>query len=184
MPKDSVLLTRYIIMMIVLIIMVFMLVRQNKQIKQLIALLQTMMLKVSELLSTLADSVDRGAITEKLRAEIAESTLESIIQGSPFAIISKNMNNEIVTWNTKATEIFGWTCEEICGKSFTILIPPELRGEELVLMNRLERDEIVDDFDTVRLAKDGRRIHVKLRIMPIKNKLGVIIGASKMVTVL
>ncbi|HZQ48283.1 MAG TPA: PAS domain S-box protein, partial [Verrucomicrobiae bacterium] len=118
-------------------------------------------------------------VAERRAAELATLKLAAIVQNSDDAIISKNLEGIITSWNEGAQRIFGYTAGEIVGKSIFTLIPPDLRKEEEHILARLKRGERVDHFETTRVAMDGRLIPVSLTISPIKDHEGHIIGASK-----
>lgn len=118
-------------------------------------------------------------VTERRAAEIAALRLASIVQNSDDAIISKNLDGTIVTWNEGAQRIFGYTADEIVGKSIKTLVPQELQAEEDDILGRLGRGERVYHFETIRVSKDGRRIPISLTSSPIRDHEGRIIGASK-----
>jgi PAS domain S-box-containing protein len=103
----------------------------------------------------------------------------SIVQFSDDAIISKDLNGIITSWNKGAERIFGYIAEEVIGKPITILIPPDRRDEEPAILERIRRDERIDHYQTVRMRKHGSRIDISLTVSPIKNAVGKIIGASK-----
>ena len=105
--------------------------------------------------------------------------LAAIIESSDDAIIGKDLNGIIQTWNRGAERIFCYTAEEVVGKSITIVIPPELRHQEPVILERIGRGERIERMETVRQRKDGSQIFVSLTISPIRNPQGVIVGASK-----
>ena len=105
--------------------------------------------------------------------------LAAIVESSDDAIISKNLDGRILSWNAGANRIFGYRAEEVVGKSITIIIPKELRGEEAQILEKIRRGESVDHFDTVRLTKDGRRITISLTVSPVRDSRGIIVGASK-----
>ncbi|HEX7034302.1 MAG TPA: PAS domain S-box protein [Pseudomonadales bacterium] len=111
----------------------------------------------------------------------AETTalLAAIIDSSDDAIISKALDGTISSWNNGAERLFGWSAAEAVGQPITLIIPPELRDEERSILGRLRRGEKVEHFETVRMARDGRRIHISLTISPVRNGDGHIIGASK-----
>jgi len=113
------------------------------------------------------------------RASIGQAFLASIIESSDDAIVSKDLNGIVASWNKGAERIFGYAAAEMIGKSITLLIPPELRGEEGEILARIRRGERVDHFETVRRRKDGTRINISLTVSPIKNAEGGIVGASK-----
>ncbi len=108
-----------------------------------------------------------------------QSVLSAIVESSDDAIISKNLQGVINSWNQAAQKIFGYTAEEIIGQSINKLIPPELHGEETSIIENIRSGNKVDHFQTIRITKDGRRIHVSLTASPVKDANGVIIGASK-----
>jgi PAS domain S-box-containing protein len=118
-------------------------------------------------------------ITEQRRAEHTRAWLSAIVESSEDAIVSKRLDGTITSWNLAAERMFGHSAGEIIGKSITTIVPPELQAEELAILHRLSTGERVEHFDTVRLAKDGRRLDVSLTISPIRNDHGEIVGASK-----
>jgi PAS domain S-box-containing protein len=105
--------------------------------------------------------------------------LAAIVESSDDAIVSKSLDGQIQTWNAGATRIFGHTAEEAIGKAITLIIPPELHAEERQILQRVRNGERIDHFDTIRVTKDGRRIHISLTVSPILDARGVVIGASK-----
>ena len=104
---------------------------------------------------------------------------EAIVEFSNDAIISKDLDGIITTWNPAAERIFGYTSEEIIGMPVTILIPPDRRDEEPGIIERIHRGERVDHYETVRQRKDGSLVDISLTVSPIKDAEGRIIGASK-----
>jgi PAS domain S-box-containing protein len=117
-------------------------------------------------------------IAPVLKAE-ANAFLAAIVDGSEDAIVSKNLDGIITSWNQSAERIFGYSASEAVGEPIDILIPRELAAEEKAIIQRLKRGERTEHFETVRLRKDGTRIVVSLTISPVKNQAGEIIGASK-----
>ncbi len=105
--------------------------------------------------------------------------LASIIEYSEDAIISKDLNGIIKTWNRGAEKIFGYTEKEAVGNSITMLIPPDRQHEEQMILERIYRGEQVKHFETIRMTKDGKTIPISLTISPVKNNKGEVIGASK-----
>lgn len=105
--------------------------------------------------------------------------LAAIVTSSHDAIVSKDLNGIITSWNASAQRLFGYTADEIVGKSVTILIPPELQDEEPLILSRMRKGEVVDHFETVRMRKDGSRFPISLTISPIRGPDGSIIGVSK-----
>jgi two-component system, chemotaxis family, CheB/CheR fusion protein len=111
-------------------------------------------------------------------AEIGRG-LAAIVESSDDAIISKTLEGVITSWNRGAERLFGYTAEEVIGKSVTLLIPPNQIDEEPAILEKLRRGERIDHYETVRIRKDGTVLHVSLTVSPIKDDTGTIIGASK-----
>jgi PAS domain S-box-containing protein len=103
----------------------------------------------------------------------------AIIDSSDDAIVSKDLNGTITSWNRAAERIFGYTADEIVGRPVTVLIPRDRLDEEPRIIERLKRGERVDHFETVRVRKDGTKIDLSLTISPIKDRDGTVVGASK-----
>jgi two-component system, cell cycle sensor histidine kinase and response regulator CckA len=114
-----------------------------------------------------------------LTPEETRAWLAAIIDSSDDAIVSKNLESIVRSWNAGAQRLFGYSAEEMIGHSITRIIPQELITEESEILARLRRGERVEHFETVRVAKDGQRVHVSLTISPIKDSTGRVIGASK-----
>ena len=119
------------------------------------------------------------AISEQQRSQRVERHLAAIVESSDDAIISKDVNGTITSWNKAAERLFGYLAKEIVGKSITILIPPGRLNEEVEILDRIRRGEHVDHFETVRQRKDGSLVEVLLTISPVIDDSGKIIGASK-----
>ena len=124
-------------------------------------------------INMLVDITDRKDVEKTLRHFAA------IVETSDDAIISKDVNGIITSWNPAAERLYGYTAEEAIGKPVSILIPRERLDEEPTILKRLRRGESIDHYETVRLAKDGRQITVSLTVSPIRDASGRIIGASK-----
>ncbi len=118
-------------------------------------------------------------ITDRKRAEEAQARLAAIVESSDDAIVSKTLDAVITSWNQGAERLFGYRAVEAVGQSITLIIPPERLNEEPAILERLRRGERVDHFETVRVAKDGRRLDISLTISPVRDSNGRIIGASK-----
>jgi PAS domain S-box-containing protein len=118
-------------------------------------------------------------ITERKRAEEATQRLASIVDSSDDAIISKDLDGIISSWNNAASRLFGYEAAEVIGKPVTILIPQDRRDEELFILQQIRRGERIDHYETVRRRKDGGLIDVSLTVSPVRNAQGKIIGASK-----
>ncbi len=118
-------------------------------------------------------------ITERKRGERAALLLGAIVDSSDDAIISKDLNGVITSWNKGAERLFGYTAAETIGQPVTILIPPDRLEEEPNILSRLKRGERVEHFETLRRKKDGTLIDISLTISPVKDRRGNIVGASK-----
>jgi two-component system CheB/CheR fusion protein len=118
-------------------------------------------------------------LSEHQRAERVSRRLVSIVESSDDAIISKDLNGIIATWNKAAERLFGYLAEEVIGKSVTILIPPDRQDEEFSILDRIRRGERVEHFETIRQRKDGSHIDISLTVSPVTDESGRIIGASK-----
>jgi PAS domain S-box-containing protein len=119
-------------------------------------------------------------ITERKRAEGADLLLSAIVDSSDDAIISKNLDGVITSWNKSAERLFGYTAEEAIGKTVAaLLVPDDRQEEEPDILARLRKGERVDHFETLRRHKDGSLIDLSLTISPVKDHQGRIIGASK-----
>ncbi|MEI7686013.1 MAG: PAS domain S-box protein [Planctomycetota bacterium] len=118
-------------------------------------------------------------VSERERAEQAIAHLAAIIDSSEDAIISKTLDGTILSWNLGAQRLFGYTPGEAIGQSVNLIVPPERREEEQDILARLAAGERIEHFETVRVAKGGRRIEISLTISPIRNGRGQIVGASK-----
>ena len=118
-------------------------------------------------------------VTERHLAEITSHRLAAIVASSDDAIIGKDLNSIITSWNFGAERIFGYTADEMIGTSIIRLIPPDRQEEELEILSRIRRGERFDHFETIRLAKDGRRLNLSITVSPIKDSIGHVVGASK-----
>ena len=107
------------------------------------------------------------------------SRLAAIVQSSDDAIVAKDLNGRITSWNPGATRLFGYSADEAIGRPISMIIPPERLSEESVILEKLRRGERIDHFETVRIAKDRHEVEVSLTISPILDAEGRVIGASK-----
>src|SRR5580698_7439644 len=94
----------------------------------------------------------------------AAQRLAAIVESSNDAIISKDLNGIIQSWNAGAERIFGYTAAEIIGKPITLVIPPELHDQEPIILGKIARGERIDRFETIRQRKDGSQFHVSLTV--------------------
>lgn len=122
---------------------------------------------------TLTDVSDQG------QAEMARARLAAIVESSEDAVVSKNIDGIIESWNEGAERLFGFTAEEIIGQPITRIIPENRLHEEADIIARLRRGERLEHFETRRRRKDGREVDISVTISPIYNKNGRIVGASK-----
>ena len=121
----------------------------------------------------------RTDITERKKTEEANRLLAAIVNCSNDAIIGKDLNSIVTSWNTGAERLFGYTAAEMLGQSITRLIPPDRLAEEKEIIAKIKKGESVEHFETMRAAKDGRLINISVSVSPIKDKEGRITGASK-----
>ncbi|HEY6364460.1 MAG TPA: PAS domain S-box protein [Candidatus Binatia bacterium] len=118
-------------------------------------------------------------VTERRRAEKAKATLAAIIESSDDAIISKDLNGRIMTWNASAEQLFGYREQEVIGQPITLIIPHSHLNEETMILQRIRIGERIDHYETVRQAKNGSLLDISLTVSPIRDGLGNIVGASK-----
>ena len=98
---------------------------------------------------------------------------------SDDAILSKDLNGVITSWNRAAQRLFGYTAEEAVGRSVTMIIPTERLNEEPMILERIRRGDRIDHYETIRRRKDGSFVDISLTVSPIRNQQGEIVGASK-----
>ncbi len=118
-------------------------------------------------------------ITERRQAEEASRLMADIVQSSSDAIISKDLNGVVTSWNQGAARIFGYSAEEMIGQPITVLAPPDRVNEMPKILERIRRGERVEAFESVRVGKGGRLVHVALSVSPVVDASGKIVGASK-----
>src|SRR4051794_20122757 len=126
-----------------------------------------------------SDDPVRTELTNLQSPELASYWLTALIDSAEDAIISKTLEGIITSWNAGAQRIFGYTADEVIGKSVTILIPEDHIDEEPAILARLRGGIRIEHYETVRVRKDGRLIDISLTVSPIKGPNGQIIGASK-----
>ena len=119
-------------------------------------------------------------VKERLEhALVGSQRLAAIVASSDEAIISKDLNGVVTSWNTAAERILGFTADEMIGRSILKIIPPELHADESRILATIARGEKIEHFETVRLTKSGKRIDVWLTISPVRDEGGRIVGAAK-----
>ena len=132
-----------------------------------------------------ADEAVSGAVlvfrdvTEARRAVEARLRLAAIVESSDDAIIGQTLDGRIASWNRGAGRLYGYTADEVVGRSLAVLVPPDHPDELPGIMDRIRRGEFIDHFETVRVRKDGTRVDVSLTISPVRDADGKVIGASK-----
>jgi PAS domain S-box-containing protein len=117
-------------------------------------------------------------ITERKRAEEALLHLAAIVESSDDAILGKNLEGIITSWNGAAERMYGYRAEEMVGQPVTLLFAPDRQDEFSQIMAHIRRGERVDHYETTRMRKDGTFLTVSVTVSPIKDSTGTIIGAS------
>src|SRR5215210_8373573 len=108
--------------------------------------------------------------------DITARHLARVVESSDDAIVSKDLNSTIISWNRAAERMFGYTAEEAVGRSIRMLIPDELQGEEDEVLAKIRAGETVDHYETVRMRKDGALLSISLTVSPIRGESGEVIG--------
>ena len=148
-------------------------IRQNDELGELGQAFNAMVVKVRDSRREL-----ERRIQERNRAQEAAAKLAAIVESSHDAIIGKTLDGTITSWNKGAEELYGYSAEEVVGRSIAVLFPPEHTDEVPAILERLSRGESIDHFETERIAKEGKRISVSLTISPIRDESGAISGSS------
>ena len=115
----------------------------------------------------------RSAEAERFRQHLAE-----VVRGTHDAVMSKDLDGIVTTWNPAATRLYGYTAEEAIGRHISFLVPPDRKDEEMAILERVKRGERLETYETERLRADGARIVVSLTVSPIRSPLRGLIGAS------
>lgn len=118
-------------------------------------------------------------VSERIEAEGSEQLLAAIVASSDDAIVSKDLNSIVRTWNRAAERLFGYPAEEMIGQPILKLIPADLQSEETEILRRIRAGERMEHYNTVRRRKDGTLVDVSLTVSPVRNRRGEIVGASK-----
>jgi len=136
--------------------------------------------RVASLVSAVRAALRSRQRQYELRDRLSLQTLlAAIVESSDDAIVGKNTEGIILTWNKAAERLFGYRAEEAVGRPITIVIPPDRLDEERKILANILRGEPMTHFETVRMTRDGRQFHVSLSISPIRDASGRIVGASK-----
>jgi PAS domain S-box-containing protein len=118
-------------------------------------------------------------ITDRKRAQVSMGRLAAIVESSDDAIVSKDLNSIITSWNRGAELLFGYKAHEVIGQPITILMPPDRVNEEPGILQRIRSGQLIDHYETIRRRKDGTHVNVSLTVSPIKDAAGNVVGASK-----
>ena len=121
-------------------------------------------------------------IDDRRQAEAMQARLGAIVESSSDAIISKSLDGIVLTWNTAAERMFGYTADETIGRSVLILVPADRRHEELVIIEHVKAGKQVQHIETIRRRKDGTYVDVSLTISPIRDARQAVIGVSTIAT--
>jgi PAS domain S-box-containing protein len=120
-------------------------------------------------------------VSDRRKVEDLQVQLAAIVDSSDDAILGMGMDGLITSWNKGAERIFGYSAEEVLGRPVSILHPPGNEDQEALFRERLQRGERIDHFDTTRRRKSGQLVDVSIAISPIRNSMGAIVGASKVI---
>lgn len=131
----------------------------------------------SQIVRDISGRKQMEARQQTISKRLAEAA--AIVESSDDAILSKDLNGTITSWNAGACRIFGYTAEEMVGASIFKLIPEELHSDEATIIGKVRAGERIEHFETARLTKDGRHLRVSLTVSPVKDEQGKVIGASK-----
>ena len=118
-------------------------------------------------------------VTDRKLAQIQSQTLAAIVASSDDAIVGKDLNGVITSWNRSAERIFGYSADEIIGRHITTLTPPGYDDDIARILSKIRRGERVEHFETRRRTKDGRILDLSITVSPIRNGEGEIVGALK-----
>ena len=118
-------------------------------------------------------------LTDQYRAELTARRLAAIVESSDDAIVSKNLQGIVMSWNRAAERMFGYSADEMIGKSIRRIVPDDRQHEEDEVLARVSRGDKVDHFETIRRRKDGAMIPISLTVSPIRDAAGMVVGASK-----
>lgn len=118
-------------------------------------------------------------ITDRQSAERDSRYLAAVVESSDDAIVTKDLNGIITSWNRGAERLFGYAADEVVGKSITILMPPGYENEEPNILRRIRSGERIDHYQTTRRRKDGALVEISLTVSPVRDAAGRVVGASK-----
>ena len=118
-------------------------------------------------------------VSDLTQAQVAARRLAAVVESSDDAIITKDLNSIVTSWNSAAERMFGYTAGEAIGRSIRMLIPDELQSEEDEVLAKIRAGDKIDHFETIRQRRDGSRLSISLTVSPLRNAQGEIVGASK-----
>jgi PAS domain S-box-containing protein len=118
-------------------------------------------------------------VTDRTTAEETQARLAAIVESSDDAIVSKDLNGVITSWNEGAERLFGYTAAEAIGRPITMLMPPDRQDEEPGILERIRRGAPIEHYETVRQRKDGTLLDISLTVSPLRDGRGNVVGASK-----
>ena len=118
-------------------------------------------------------------ISERKQAQRTTGLLAAIVDSSDDAIVSKNLDGIITSWNRGAEQLFGYSAKEAIGQNIRLIVPQDRHHEEATILKQLARGERIDHFETVRVRKDGSMLDLSVTISPVKDAAGAVVGASK-----
>jgi PAS domain S-box-containing protein len=121
----------------------------------------------------------RSGNEKRRTVALTGNRLAAVVESSEDAILTKDLNGVITSWNRGATELFGYSAEEAIGRSVTMLIPEDRQDEEPSILTRIRSGQRIEHYETVRRRKDGSLIDISISVSPLKDSDGTIIGASK-----
>jgi PAS domain S-box-containing protein len=143
---------------------------------------ETQLAALRDLAAVVEEEIDSAALTQALAKEREREAdlvkLTTIVESSHDAIISETLDGTIISWNEGAHKLYGYTVEEIKGRPMSVLVPPSRPDEATRLRQKVWHGQLVDNFETVRVAKSGKEVHVSLTISPIRNQRGEVVEAS------
>ena len=132
-----------------------------------------------ELMSLLAGFADQlAAFIERAKAERVSNRLAAVVRGSQDAVLSKNLEGIVTSWNPAAERLYGHTSEEAVGHHISFIFPPDRRSEEQLILGKIRRGEWLETYETERIRKDGTRVDVQLTISPLEEPGAGVVGAS------
>lgn len=125
-----------------------------------------------------ADVLEDASMDEEHRAKDERAFLSAIVESSQDAIIGKSLDGTILSWNSGAEAIYGWSAQEAVGRSISIIVPEDRGDEPRMIIERIQRGERIEAFETLRVRRDGRLVHISLTVSPVHGANGEIVAAA------